>query len=160
MTIKNNISLKPYNTFGIDASARYFSAFASIDELQQLLSNHQLSTTNHQLILGGGSNILLTKNFDGLVLKNEIKGIEIIKEDDEHVYIKTGAGENWHEFVLFCVQNNYAGIENLSLIPGNVGASPMQNIGAYGVEIKDVFSDLEAFHLKDKKLVAFTALDC
>ena len=112
------------------------------------------------LILGGGSNILFTKNFDGIVLKNEIKGIEKVKEDDESVYIKAGAGENWHSFVLYCIKNNWAGIENLSLIPGNVGASPMQNIGAYGVEIREVFHELKAFHLHEKTNYSFALKDC
>jgi UDP-N-acetylmuramate dehydrogenase len=160
MKIQGNVSLKPYNTFGIDANAKYFSAFSNVGELKELLNNSQLPTPNPKLILGGGSNILLTKNFDGLVLKNEIKGIEVLKEDEEHIYVKAGAGENWHQFVMHCVKNNYAGVENLSLIPGNVGASPMQNIGAYGVEIKDVFYGLEAFHLHDKTTVNFSLNDC
>ena len=159
MMIQENISLKPYNTFGIDAQARYFSAFSSVEQLNALFS-HQLPTANRQLILGGGSNILLTKNYDGIVLKNEIAGIELIKEDHNHVYVKVGAGENWHQFVLHCLKHNYAGVENLSLIPGNVGASPMQNIGAYGVEIKDVFHGLEAFHLKEKRTETFSLNDC
>ena len=160
MKIQGNVSLKPYNTFGIDANAKYFSAFSNVGELKELLNNSQLQTPNPKLILGGGSNILLTKNFDGLVLKNEIKRIEVVKEDEEYIYMKVGAGENWHQFVMHCVKNNYAGVENLSLIPGNVGASPMQNIGAYGVEIKDVFYGLEAFHLHDKTTVKFSLNDC
>src|SRR5215213_4586871 len=107
MNIQENISLKSYNTFGIDASARYFTLFSSIEELQELL-NHKPQTTNLKLFLGGGSNILLTKDFDGLVLKNELKGIELNREDDEHVYVKVGAGENWHAFVMYCVEHNYA----------------------------------------------------
>jgi UDP-N-acetylmuramate dehydrogenase len=160
MQISEHVSLKPYNTFGIDACARYFSTFATIDELNELLSNSRLPSPDSRLILGGGSNILLTQNFDGLVLKNEIKGVEIVKEDEDHFYIKAGAGENWHQFVMFCVHNNYAGVENLSLIPGNVGASPMQNIGAYGVEIKDLFYELEAFHIYDKAVQKFNSADC
>ena len=156
MMIQENISLKKYNTFGIDATARYFSTFTNIDELNKLLGFNQPST----LILGGGSNILLTKNFNGLVLKNEIQAIEKIKEDDENVYVKAGAGVNWHQLVIHCINNNWAGMENLSLIPGNTGASPMQNIGAYGVEIKDVFYELEAFHLEEKKIVTFNLKDC
>lgn len=159
MKIEQNVSLKPYNTFGIDAMAKYFSLFSSVEELTEIL-NSQFSTLNSQLILGGGSNILLTKDFDGIVLKNDIKGIEITDEDEEQVYIKVGAGENWHQFVLFCVNNHYAGVENLSLIPGNVGASPMQNIGAYGVEIKDVFYELEAFHKQEKLIQKFSLSDC
>jgi len=161
--IQENISLKKYNTFGIDATARYFSTFTNTDELNELIGFNEPSTINHQLttmILGGGSNILLTKNFDGLVLKNEILGIEKLKEDEEHVYVKAGAGVNWHQLVVHCINNNWAGMENLSLIPGNTGASPMQNIGAYGVEIKDIFYGLEAFHLEEKKIVVFNLQDC
>ena len=159
--IQENISLKKFNTFGIDVAAKYFAIFNSVDELSELLEPKRLPTANCQLLtLGGGSNILFTKNFDGLVLKNELKGIELVKEDEHHVYIKAAAGENWHQFVLHCINNNWAGVENLSLIPGNVGASPMQNIGAYGVEIKDVFYSLEAFHLKEKKTVQFNIDDC
>ena len=157
MQLQENISLKPYNTFGIDAKARYFATFNDTDELAETLN---LKSQTSNLILGGGSNILLTKDYDGLVLKNEIRGIVELHEDSEYVYVKAGAGENWHQFVLYCIERNWAGVENLSLIPGNVGASPMQNIGAYGVEIDDVFWDLEAFHKKDKKVVTFTRSDC
>lgn len=160
MQIQHNVSLEPYNTFGIRAGAKYFSTFTTVDEINELLEDTRLLAPGPRLILGGGSNILLTKDFEGLVLKNEIRGIEITKEDKDHFYIRVGAGENWHQFVMFCVSNHYAGIENLSLIPGNVGASPMQNIGAYGVEIKDVFYELEAFHLYDKTGVRFSLEDC
>jgi len=157
MQIQQNISLKQLNTFGIDVSAKYFSTFNNSDDLSELIAlNSQLTT----FILGGGSNILFTKNFDGIVLKNEIKGIELIKEDAQYIYVKAGAGENWHQFVLYTLQRNWQGLENLSLIPGNVGASPMQNIGAYGVEIKDLFYELEAFHLKEKKVFTFSVNDC
>jgi UDP-N-acetylmuramate dehydrogenase len=155
--MQKDFSLKNYNTFGIEVYAKCFASFNSIDILQELTTdNSQLPI----LILGGGSNILFTGNYDGLVLKNEIKGIEIVKEDNESLCIKVGAGENWHNFVMYCIDRNYGGVENLSLIPGNVGASPMQNIGAYGVEIKEVFCELEAFHIKDKRLVKFNLLDC
>jgi len=170
MQIQSNISLKKYNTFGIDVMAKYFAPFTSIDELDELLQFNKQQPTNNQpqtinnkqqtLILGGGSNILFTKDFDGIVLKSELKGIEMIKEDNDYVYVKVAAGENWHQFVLHCISNNWAGVENLSLIPGNVGASPMQNIGAYGVEIKDVFHSLEAFHLIEKKRISFSLDDC
>jgi len=162
MQIQENISLKPYNTFGINAKAKYFSTFSSVDELKDLLktANDKRQIINDKIILGGGSNILFTKDFNGFVLKNELKGIELIKEDENHYYVKAAAGENWHEFVQHCLRHNYAGIENLSLIPGNVGASPMQNIGAYGVEIKEVFEQLEAYHLHDKKTIMFSANDC
>ncbi len=159
MQVYNDYPLKKYNTFNIDVNAKYFSAFDTVNDLQEALSQ-EIYNQKSILILGGGSNILFTKNFDGLVLKNEIKGIHIVHEDERHVYVKTGAGENWHQFVLHCINNNLAGAENLSLIPGNVGASPMQNIGAYGVEIKNIFYSLEAYHLKEKKIINFTLNDC
>lgn len=143
--ISENISLKPYNTFGIDVNAHFFSTFDSVEKLGQLLKDFQHVPL---LVLGGGSNILMTKHFDGLVLRNEIKGIEVVSENENEVIVKSGAGEVWHEFVLFCIENGFAGVENLSLIPGSVGASPMQNIGAYGVEIKQVFEKLEAFEIE------------
>ncbi|HEY4336630.1 MAG TPA: UDP-N-acetylmuramate dehydrogenase, partial [Puia sp.] len=111
-------------------------------------------------ILGGGSNILFTKDFGGLVLKNNIRGIELIREDEHHVYVRVGAGENWQGFVEYCLQRNWAGVENLSLIPGSVGATPMQNIGAYGVEIKEVFYELEAWSLEENKVYSFSLNDC
>ena len=161
MQILENIPLKKYNTFGIDVCAASFANFNTVDELSELLEVNKQKTENRKpLILGGGSNILFTKNFDGLVLKNEIAGIEKINEDDEYVYVRAGAGVNWHSLVLHCIKNNWAGVENLSLIPGNVGASPMQNIGAYGVEIKDVFHSLEAFHITERKTVNFNVSDC
>jgi UDP-N-acetylmuramate dehydrogenase len=155
------VPLKGLNSFGINVTARHFASFTSVAELQDLRDfGSQLPTPDSGLILGGGSNILFTKNIDGLVLKNDITGIAKIGEDDEFVYVKAGAGENWHQFVLHCIQNNWAGVENLSLIPGNVGASPMQNIGAYGVELKEVFLELEAFHLKDGGITTFGLKDC
>ena len=158
MHILENISLKPYNTFGIDVSAKYFAKFTTMEELDNVF-NHKPNLSK-PLIIGGGSNILLTQNVDRMVAKNEMLGIGVIKEDDDHVYVKSAAGENWHRLVLYCIENGFAGVENLSLIPGNVGASPMQNIGAYGVEIKDVFHELEAYHIADKKVVTFSAADC
>lgn len=157
MHIKQNISLKPHNTFGIDVIAKHFVSVANMKELQHILSLDEFS---EKLILGGGSNILLTKNFDGLVVINNLKGIEIISEDENFVFIKCYAGENWHEFVLWCINNNFGGIENLSLIPGNVGTAPIQNIGAYGVELKDVFESCEALSKETKKLQKFTKSDC
>lgn len=159
MQIQQNISLKPFNTFGIDTTAKYFAQFSTLIELEELLSEQKFMPSP-LLILGGGSNILLTKDFDGLVAKNEMYGITIVNETSSHYFVKAGAGENWHSFVLYCIQNGFAGIENLSLIPGNVGASPMQNIGAYGVEIKDVFYELNAYHIQEKKMVSFSANDC
>jgi len=157
MKIEQNISLRPFNTFRIDAKAKYFAAFTNQDELSQLVIDYEKSS---KLILGGGSNILFTKDFDGIVLNNCIKGIEELHEESEYVFVKVGAGENWHQFVQYCINKNWAGLENLSLIPGNVGAAPMQNIGAYGVEQEDLFWDLEAFHLRDRTLVTFTSGDC
>ena len=159
MQILQNYSLKRYNTFGIDVYAKKFASFNSVFELQDILQSG-LDHRQHLLILGGGSNILFTKNFDGLVLKNEIKGIETIHEEEKYVYVKAGAGENWHLFVMHCVNKNFAGVENLSLIPGNLGAAPMQNIGAYGVEIKDIFYSLEAYSLEEKRITTFTLNDC
>jgi UDP-N-acetylmuramate dehydrogenase len=159
MQIQENISLKPFNSFGINATARYFGRFSSEDDLQPMLDSG-IQSQRPALILGGGSNLLLTKDYDGLVLKNEIMGIKEVHEDNDYVYVKAGAGENWHRFVLYCIERNWAGVENLSLIPGSVGASPMQNIGAYGVEIDDVFWDLEAYHLQEKKIITFTKNDC
>lgn len=157
MQVQENFSLKRYNTFGIDVMAHRFAAFHSAEELAQLL---QLTGGVPFMILGGGSNMLLTKDIDGWVLKNEVAGIEKVNEDDDFVYIKAGAGENWHKFVLHCIDHGRAGLENLSLIPGNVGASPMQNIGAYGVEIKDVFHELTAFHVKEHTLHTFDLAAC
>jgi UDP-N-acetylmuramate dehydrogenase len=159
MQIFKNHPLKNYNTFGIDSYAKYFTVFSSIDELKDLFQSDQYKN-ELKFILGGGSNILFTKDFDGLVLKNEISGIETIHEEEKYVYLKVGAGVNWHQFVLHCIRKNFAGIENLSLIPGNVGASPMQNIGAYGVEIKDVFYSLEAYNYKENRIINFTLNDC
>jgi UDP-N-acetylmuramate dehydrogenase len=139
--IRSKVSLKSFNTFGIDVNCKFFSCFKNPDDLNAIFS-HELKEP--LLILGGGSNLLFTKDFEGLVLKNEVLGKELIKETDLDVLVKVGAGENWHDFVMWCIDNNYGGLENLSLIPGNVGASPMQNIGAYGVEIKDVFDHLVA----------------
>jgi len=167
MEIHQNFSLQPYNTFGINAMAKWFASFNSVEALQELFSHKPLAInynpSNIQrllLILGGGSNVLFSKNYEGLILKNELKGIELLREDETHFYVKANAGENWHQLVLYCIEHNYAGMENLSLIPGNVGASPMQNIGAYGVEIKDVFEELEAYHIDDKAIVKFNLQDC
>lgn len=157
MQIHENFSLKPYNTFSIDAKARFFNEFSSVDELEEYL---MLYAQYAIFILGGGSNILFTKDFDGAVLKNEIKGIQLQHEDVDYVYVKVGAGEDWHQFVLYCIEHNWAGVENLSLIPGNIGASPIQNIGAYGVELDDIFWSLEAFHLDERRIHTFTNEDC
>lgn len=162
MTIQQNYPLRSHNSFGVDATARHFARFEDTESLEELLSVVQQSPLHEQdkMILGGGSNILLTKDFNGWVLKNEVMGIEELHEDKEFVYVRAGAGENWHAFTRYCVENGWAGLENLSLIPGNVGAAPMQNIGAYGVELDDVFFDLEAYHLNDKAVHTFTMQDC
>ena len=151
--------LKQLNTFGIEVFAKYFATFSNTEMLYDIITREDIIGMP-KLVLGGGSNVLFTRDFAGLVLKNDIKGIEKINEDNEHVFIKAGAGENWHRFVLYCLAKEYAGVENLALIPGNVGASPMQNIGAYGVEIKDVFFSLEAFDLEEKRLVSFSKEQC
>ena len=157
MHIQNNISLKSFNTFGIDVNAKHFVSVNNIDELKEVLA---LKTYPNKLILGGGSNMLLTKNQDALVIHVNLKGIYIISEDEDSVIIKANAGENWHEFVLWCLNNDFGGIENLSLIPGNVGTAPIQNIGAYGVELKDTFVSCEGLSLKTKALKSFTKSDC
>lgn len=155
-----NQSLQSYNTFGIAAQARYFASFNSIEALQTLLYESKEAAGNPLLVLGGGSNILLTQDFPGLVLRNQLKGMALVDEDPDYWHIQAMAGEVWHDLVLYCIENGYAGLENLSLIPGLVGASPMQNIGAYGVEIKDLFHSLEAWHIGDRSLQVFTAADC
>ncbi len=157
MQIQENVSLKQYNTFGIDAHARYFSSFSNMEELTGLIEQH---AKLKKYILGGGSNILFKKDVEGLVLKNEIMGVEETGEDENYIYVHVGAGENWHRFVQYCLQRNWAGVENLALIPGNAGASPMQNIGAYGVELQEVFNSLNAFHINEKKVYNFTPGDC
>lgn len=158
-SIQENISLKPLNTFGIEAKARNFVAIKSIEALSSRLEKIQKTNMPH-FVLGGGSNILLTQDFEGVVIKNEIHGIQLIDEDAEHVWLKVGAGENWHEFVMYCIQRGYGGVENLSLIPGTVGAAPMQNIGAYGVEIKEIFYELEALHFSSGKIKIFKNNEC
>ncbi len=157
MHIKQNISLKPYNTFGIDVLAKHFVSVSSLDELKSILS---LKAYPNKLILGGGSNMLLTKNQDALVIHINLKGITIISEDEDFAIVKANAGENWHEFVLWCLKHDFGGIENLSLIPGNVGTAPIQNIGAYGVELKDTFVSCEAISLETNKIESFSKSDC
>jgi UDP-N-acetylmuramate dehydrogenase len=155
--IQYEVSLKSLNTFGIDAMAHSYALVQSTADIAQILDKHGEKPL---LILGGGSNILLTKDFSGLVIKNDIQGFNIVEESAEDVIVEAGAGMNWHEFVMRCIDCNYGGVENLSLIPGNVGASPMQNIGAYGVEIKDVFAYLDAYHIKEKRYKRFFYDDC
>ena len=155
--LRTNTSLKPYNTFDIEVFAEYYAEFDSVVSLTQLLNKRK---DRPLFILGGGSNILFTQNYNGLVLKNEILGLKKIEENSNSVVIEAGAGMNWHSFVLSCIEKNFGGLENLSLIPGNVGASPMQNIGAYGVEIKDVFEYLDAVHIATGKVQRFYKADC
>ena len=157
--IQSNISLKDYNTFGLDITASSFCVVKSKTEIINLIQN-EFSKYAKKLFLGGGSNILFLKDYEGLVIKNEIKGIEIERETDEYVYLKSYSGTQWNDLVLYCVNKNLGGIENLSLIPGTVGAAPMQNIGAYGVEIKDVFESLEAIDLTTGETIIFTNKDC
>lgn len=159
MEIQENKSLDNLNTFGLIVGAKYFAEVKSVDEFSELIQN-ETYTGNKKLILGGGSNILFTDCFDGIVIKNSIKGISVVSETEREVIVKANAGEVWHEFVLWCIEQNYAGIENLSLIPGLVGAAPMQNIGAYGVEIKDVFQELEALNIETGELTVFNLNDC
>ncbi|MCF6307304.1 MAG: UDP-N-acetylmuramate dehydrogenase [Flavobacteriaceae bacterium] len=157
MQIEEHKSLKNYNTFGIDCEARYFVSVATITELYNVLN---AKVNPNLLVLGGGSNLLLTKNIDALVLHINFKGIEIVSEDENFVYLKVMAGENWHQFVQYCIENNYGGIENLSLIPGNVGTAPIQNIGAYGVELKDVFESCNALSINNLSTTNFNIKDC
>jgi UDP-N-acetylmuramate dehydrogenase len=156
MQIQENIPLRQYNTFGIAALARHFAVIESAEDLKEASKLHY----NQLLILGGGSNLLMTKDVDGLVLKINIKGISTVSETESSVILKVGAGENWHQFVESCIAANLGGVENLSLIPGNMGASPMQNIGAYGVEIKDVFEELEAYDLQENVIRKFSRSEC
>lgn len=159
MEILQHYSLKSLNTFHLDVYASYFVDIGSITELRQVLSQQQFKSIP-KLILGGGSNILFTKNFEGLIISNNIKGIEQVKENSDFAWIKSGAGESWNDLVMYCVENNFGGIENLSLIPGKAGAAPIQNIGAYGVELKEVFEELEAVHLTTGAIKKFSLADC
>lgn len=159
MQIQENVSLKNHNTFGIEVSSRYFIDVTSVALLQELLT-HPLSQDISKLILGEGSNVLFGQDYPGLVIKMSLKGIEITNEDDQHVWISAAAGENWHQLVLFCIKNQLAGIENLSLIPGTVGAAPIQNIGAYGVELRDVLASVTAVRLCDGEVCTFDNAAC
>ena len=151
-----NISLRPYNTFGIEANARRFANVENLDQLRSIVE-----TNKDLFVLSGGSNILLTRDIEKPVVHIQLKGIEVISgNDSDHTLVRAQAGENWHEFVTWCIANDLGGLENLSLIPGQVGTSPMQNIGAYGVEIKDVFHELEALEIESGRIVNFSAKDC
>lgn len=157
--IEDNVSLQNHHTFATEARARHAASIHCIDDLNTLRKT-QIWQENPLLVLGSGSNTLFKNDFSGFVLFNEIRGIEIIKESPDYVWLKIGAGENWHELVQYCIQHDFAGIENLSLIPGTVGAAPIQNIGAYGVELESVFQELSAFDLPSGKLVRFDHSDC
>jgi UDP-N-acetylmuramate dehydrogenase len=157
MQIQTNFSLKKYNTFGIEAKAKQFVAVHSNDELKSILEHH---SSNKKFILGGGSNMLLTQDIDALVIHIDLKGKKIIKEDDDFVWVESQAGEVWHEFVLWTIEQNFGGLENMSLIPGNVGTTPVQNIGAYGTEIKDTFVSCEAMNIATQELKVFTKEEC
>ncbi|WNM18851.1 UDP-N-acetylmuramate dehydrogenase [Flavobacterium capsici] len=157
MQIQHNFSLKKHNTFGIEVKAKQFIAVHSVDELKTILENHQ---NDKKFILGGGSNMLLTKDIDALVIHIDLKGKKIIKENENHVWIESQAGENWHEFVLWTIDQNFGGLENMSLIPGNVGTTPVQNIGAYGAEIKDTFISCDAMEVATQKIKTFNKEEC
>jgi UDP-N-acetylmuramate dehydrogenase len=157
MEIHNQFSLKNYNTFGIEAKARQFVAVHSEDELRSVLQQH---AADKKFILGGGSNMLLTQDIDALVIHIDLKGKKIVKEDADHVWIEAKAGENWHEFVLWTIAQDFGGLENMSLIPGNVGTTPVQNIGAYGTEIKDTFVSCAATDIETQQIKTFTREEC
>ena len=159
MQVQENISLKPNNTFGVDASSKYFSKVCNLEELKECIQFSQNKSLSI-LFLGGGSNILLTKNFEGLAIALDLKGISEEIISDNEVLVSAKAGENWHQFVLYCLDKNYGGLENLSLIPGNVGTSPMQNIGAYGTEIKDIFESCKVLNLETLEIETFDLEKC
>jgi UDP-N-acetylmuramate dehydrogenase len=159
MEIAENFSLKNFNTFGIDAKAKAFVEINSEDEILELLSARELKGYR-KFVLGGGSNVLLTKDYDGLVIKNSIQGIEILKEDGQSAVIEAGAGENWNDLVIYCVERNFGGIENLTLIPGKVGAAPIQNIGAYGEDLSESFISLEGIDIDSASRRIFTKDEC
>lgn len=157
--IEENKALRPFNTFAIHTNARYYVKVDTLAELHSILTDQQYKS-QRKIILGGGSNILFMQNLDALVIHINIPGIDVIKEDEAHVYLKIAAGENWHQFVTYCIEHDYQGIENLALIPGLMGAAPMQNIGAYGVELCDVFEKLEAINIGTSEQQTFTLDDC
>jgi UDP-N-acetylmuramate dehydrogenase len=157
MLIQEHINLKPYNTFGVTAYAKYFAEVSTVDELRQVLNDSRFP---ERFILGGGSNMLITNDIDLLVIHINLKGIEVVEETENSVFIKAMAGENWHEFVMHCLKDDFGGIENLSLIPGNTGSAPIQNIGAYGVELKDIFHSCEALNIQTGKTKTFNLNDC
>jgi UDP-N-acetylmuramate dehydrogenase len=155
-----NYSLKPHNTFNIEAKARYFFEFTEIDDLKQFISSDNISKENKILIIGEGSNILFLEDFDGLVIHPNIPGIWQVKEDRQNIWIEVGAGEIWDEFVKYCVEMQLGGVENLSLIPGTVGAVPVQNIGAYGQEVANVIETVKGFDLEINEMIEFSNKEC
>lgn len=155
--ISENKSLKNFNTMKVDVNAKNFFIVKEVNQLDDIFKHY---TFNNVLVIGGGSNIVFTKDFEGLVIKNEIMGIDILFEDNDFVIIKAGAGINWNEFVLFSIKNNWAGIENLSLIPGTVGAAPVQNIGAYGQEVQDVIISVDAYDFSTFQSITFSNFEC
>jgi len=159
MKLLENYSLKKVSTFHVKTNAEYYTEFASVDELKEILSSEFIKI-NPYMILGGGSNILFTSDYEGIIIRNVFKGISTVKEEGDTIYIKANSGERWHSFVIHCVNNNYGGIENLSLIPGTVGAGPIQNIGAYGAELKDVLHEVEAINIKTQEIKTFTNAEC
>jgi UDP-N-acetylmuramate dehydrogenase len=159
LKILNNISLKPFNTFGVDVTAKMFVEISDFIQLLEIIKESK-NKKEKLLVLGGGSNILFTKNFDGLVIKNAIVGINIVEENENDVILSAGAGVIWDDLVDYCVIKNYGGIENLKLIPGTVGAAPIQNIGAYGVELVDVFESLTGYFIDDISKKVFYKNDC
>ncbi len=159
MRIEHNADLKPFNTFGVSVRAAALAGFTDEDELRALLKDPELGGLE-RLILGGGSNILFTRDWPGTVLRNDVPGIEVLSEDDSRVTIRAGAGVVWHDLVMHTVEKGWGGIENMSLIPGRVGAGPMQNIGAYGAELKDTFDHLEALRISDGELMRFNKAEC
>lgn len=158
MQLQENISLQPYNTFGIDVAAEYFLQLTDKNLIPEIAADNMLPEEKH--IIGGGSNILLTQDVEGLTIHNCLKGIEQIKEDEEHVWLKVASGEVWHELVMYAISHNLAGIENLALIPGTVGAAPMQNIGAYGVEVKEVIDSVTAWHWDEQRYTTYNNEQC
>ncbi|CAM4046788.1 UDP-N-acetylmuramate dehydrogenase [Gillisia limnaea] len=157
MNISRNTSLKSYNTFGIDVNAKQFISINTIDELRQVLKQNY---SGDLFILGGGSNMLLTKDIDAIVMHINILGKRVVRKTKNSVFVEALAGENWHQFVLWTLENNWGGLENLSLIPGNIGTAPIQNIGAYGVELKDTFVSCDAIDLQTLESISFSAEEC
>ncbi len=155
-----NYPLKPYNTFGIEVQARYFFEFTELDDLKIFWDTDPNWNSEKRLVLGEGSNVLFLGDFDGLVIRPNIPGIWPVKEDRQNVWIEAGAGEIWDEFVRYCVDSQLGGVENLSLIPGTVGAVPVQNIGAYGQEAGNVIETVKGFDLLERKMVEYTAEEC